>query len=63
MCFPERSLEPPEDREVGKCAVCGGEIYAGEEHWSDGTERICDRHLDRMTAQHFGFYKSDGEES
>lgn len=28
--IPELPLEPPEDVEVGKCACCGGEIYAGE---------------------------------
>ena len=27
--IPELPLEPPEDVEVGKCACCGGEIYAG----------------------------------
>ena len=59
----ERSLEPPEGWEIGRCAVCGGEIYAGIEHWSDGMERICDERMDRMMAEHFGFCKTGGEET
>ena len=27
--IPERPLTPPEPEERGKCAWCGGEIYAG----------------------------------
>ena len=26
---PELPLEPPEDKIIGYCAQCGGEIYAG----------------------------------
>ena len=27
---PERPLEPPEDKPVGYCGFCGGEVYGGD---------------------------------
>lgn len=62
MSFPELPLEPKDDVIIGHCAVCGGEVYEGEVCWSDGNEKICEEHLDRMTAEHFGFHQTDGAE-
>lgn len=36
-------LEPPEAKEIGRCSVCGGEIYAGQSYGTDGVRLVHSR--------------------
>lgn len=55
-------MEPYEGGISGECALCGGEIYAGEAYYAINAQAICRDCLPELAARHFApFMRKEGE--
>lgn len=54
-------MEPYEGGISGECALCGGEIYAGETYYAINAQTICRDCLPELAAQFFApFQRKEG---
>lgn len=55
-------MEPYEGGISGECALCGGEIYAGEAYYAINAQAICRDCLPELAARYFApFMRKEGE--